>query len=76
MAHGFEAVISNDKKLEFDQDLSQRPFAILLLSTNDLPTLKPPVEKIAAALDTAEKGKVTRVECGRFIPKRFRKPGV
>ncbi len=72
---GFEAVISNDKRLEFDQNLSRRPFRILLLSTNHLPTLMPNVGKIAAALDTAQPGRVLRVDCGRFMPNRFRKPG-
>ena len=72
-ARGFEAVISNDKKLEFDQNLARRPFRILLLTTNHLPTLWPHVGKIAAALDTAQSGAVTRVDCGHFIPVRRRK---
>ena len=73
-AQRFEALISNDKKLEFDQNLARCPFAILVPSTNHLPTLKPKVGKIAAALETAEKGKITRVDVGAFIPKRFRNP--
>ena len=73
-ARHFEAVISNDKKLEFDQNLSRRPFAILLLSTNHLPTLEPNVGKIAVALNTAEKGKITHVDVGTFVAKKFRSP--
>jgi hypothetical protein len=73
-AQQFEAMISNDKKLEFDQNLARRPFAILLLSTNHLPTLEPNIGKIAAALETAEKGKITRVDVGVFVAKRFRPP--
>ncbi len=70
----FEAFISNDKKLEFDQNLARRPFRILLLSTNHLPTLQPHIGKIAVALETAELGKITRVDVGTFVAKRFRPP--
>lgn len=73
-ARQVEAFISNDRRLEFDQNLVRRPFAILLLSTNHLPTLEPNVDKIAAALETAEKGKITLVDVGVFVAKRFRPP--
>lgn len=72
---GFQAFISNDKRLEFDQNLSRRPFAILLLSTNHWPTVRQNVGSIAAALDIAAIGTLTQVECGRFVPRRFREPG-
>jgi hypothetical protein len=54
-AHGFEAVISNDKNLEFDQNLSRRPFAVLLLSSNHLASIRPHLDKIAAALGDGRK---------------------
>jgi len=72
-AAGFEAFISNDKRIEFDQNLSRRPFAILLLSTNHWPTMQPHVGNIAAALETAQPGTITRVDVGRFIPAKLRK---
>ena len=34
--------------------------------------IKPHVGKIAEALDHAEPGEVERVDCGKFIPRRFR----
>jgi hypothetical protein len=73
-AFGFDAFISNDKRLEFDQNLSRRPFSVLLLSTNHWPTVQLNVGRIAAALKTAEPGRVTKVDCGVFIPRKFRKP--
>jgi hypothetical protein len=63
---------SNDKRLEFDQNISRRPFAVLLLSTNHFETIKPNVGNIASPLQTAEPGKVTHVHVGRFVPRRFR----
>jgi hypothetical protein len=71
-ACGFDAFISNDKRLEFDQNLSRWPFRILLLSTNHWPTVEPNVASIAAALETAEPGKITKVDCGHFIPRKLR----
>jgi hypothetical protein len=74
---GFEVFISNDKRIEFDQNWSRRPFAALLLSTNHWRTLKPNVGNIEVAVETAEPGQVTRVDVGHFLPsprKRFRPP--
>lgn len=71
-AGGFNAFISNDKRLEFDQNLLQRSFSILLLNTNHWPTIQQRVESIVTALETGKPGTVTRVDCGNFIPRRFR----
>lgn len=68
----FDAFISNDKRLEAEGQLRRRPFAILLLSATNWNVIKPHVGKIAEALDHAEPGKVERVDCGKFIPRRFR----
>ncbi len=71
-AAGFEAFITADKRMQFEQVLEARPFAVLLLSTNHRLTIEPHVAKVAEALETAVPGKVTLVECGVFVPKRFR----
>jgi hypothetical protein len=69
---GFQAFITNDKRMEHEKPLKRRPFATLLLSTNHWPTMKPHVDKIAHAVDDCRPGTVVRVECGRFVPSRFR----
>ena len=71
---GYDAFISNDKRIEFEQDWSKRPFAALLLSTNHWGTLERNIGNIAVALETAEPGAVTRVDVGRFVPRRHRTP--
>lgn len=73
-AGGFRAFITNDKRMEREQELSRRPFATLLLSTNHWPTIEPHVGAILAALDEAVPGAVCKVYCGTFVPRRFRKP--
>ena len=63
---GYDAFISNDKRLEFEQDWSKRSFAALLLSTNHWDTLEQNVANIVSALETAKPGEVTRVDVGRL----------
>ncbi len=70
---GFEAFISNDKRIEFDQNQSRRPFAVLLLSTNHLRPWEPHVGNIAIALETAKPRRGQAVDVGRFVPARDRK---
>lgn len=72
-ARQFRGFITNDKRMEREQNLSRRPFAILLLSTNHWPTIEPHVGAIAAVLDRAVPGAVCKVDCGTFVPRRFRK---
>ncbi len=69
---GYDAFISNDKRIEFEQDWSKRSFATLLLSTNHWGTLEPNLGNIALALEAAKPGEVTRVDVGRFLPRKFR----
>ena len=71
---GFDAFISNDKRLEFDQDVSRLRFAVLLLSTNHWPTVRTNVSNIAIALATAKPGTITKVDCGEFVPRKLRRP--
>ena len=70
---GFKALITNDKRMEREQQLKHRPFATLVLSTNHWPTMGPNVDKILQAVDDCRPGTVIRVECGQFVPSRFRR---
>jgi hypothetical protein len=65
---GFEVFITCDKNMEHQQhQLAQRPFAILLLSTNHWPTIIPRVNKISLALEESSPGIITKVDFGRFL---------
>jgi hypothetical protein len=70
----FEAFITNDKRMGTQQHLRNRPFTTLVLSALNWPVIKPHVGKIAEALDKCMPGTVTKVECGRFVPTKYRKP--
>jgi hypothetical protein len=72
----FDVFVTADKNMEYQQSvLERRPFAVLLLSTNHLPSIVPHIGKIAEALDAAQPGSLTKVDCGTFLPRRMRKPG-
>ncbi len=68
----FDAFVTGDKSLESQQQLVQRPFAILVLSAIRWKTIREHVAAIADAIDRAKPGTVTRVECGRFRGNQFR----
>jgi len=67
---GYGAFVTCDKNMESQQTFSNRPFAILLLSCNHWPTIKPNIAKIAEAVDQAKPGTVRLVECGEFLKRR------
>ena len=73
-AAGFEAFITNDKRMEKEQSLHRRPFATLILSVPNWNIIRDRVADIQAALDVCEPGSVTKVDCGSFVPRRMRKP--
>jgi len=68
----FDAFITNDKRMEAEGQLSGRPFAILILSATNWPVIEPHVYRIARALDEIKPGEVTRVDVGRFVPRKIR----
>ena len=71
----FDVFVTADKNMEYQQPvLDCRPFAVLLLSTNHLPSIAPHVGKIVEALAAAQPGSLTKVDCGTFLPRRMRKP--
>jgi len=58
--------ITCDKGFEYQQNLSERRIAIILLSAQEWPIIKEHLHTIRAAVDTAVPGSYQRVECGRF----------
>jgi predicted nuclease of predicted toxin-antitoxin system len=73
-SEGFDAFVTCDKNMEFQQvKLAGRPFAVLLLTTNHLPTILPNAARIVEALDKAEPGTIITVDVGLFVPRKLRK---
>ncbi|HEY3824423.1 MAG TPA: hypothetical protein VGL82_07675 [Bryobacteraceae bacterium] len=60
---GFEILLTGDKTLQYEQNLEGRKIALVCLSANAWSIIKGHIEKIAAAVDAAKPGTITRVDC-------------
>ena len=69
-----DAFITGDKNMERQQNLRNRPYAVLLLSTNYWPEVRRNADAVRAALSEAQPGNVIPVDVGRFVPTRHRTP--
>ena len=67
-AREFEAFITNDKRLEAEGQLRQRPFGTLILSVTNWELMKPHVAKVAEALKRAEPGSISKDRLRTFYP--------
>jgi len=67
---GMDVLLTGDRTLRYEQNLTGRRLAIVTLSANRLPILKQHLPKIIAALDNAIPGSFQTVDCGSFTRKR------
>lgn len=65
----FQVFLTGDKNMQAQQRLEERPFAVLVMSAINWPVVRPHVEAIAAAINTAELGTVRLIQCGVFNPR-------
>jgi hypothetical protein len=70
----FDVLLSGDKTIQHEQNMAGRKIALVYMSDNHWPLVKDHVAAIVEALDGALPGTVTAVDCGAFVPRRFRKP--
>ena len=71
---GFHVFVTGDKNIEYQQShLDRKPFGMLVLSTNHWPSMQPHVERVVEAVRNCQAGTISQVECGSFVPRRFRK---
>ncbi len=59
---GFHLLLTCDQNVPFQQNLTGRKLAIVVLSSNHWPTLRLNAGRIAMAVDFAQVGQVVRVE--------------
>ena len=59
---GFDVLVTTDKNLPHQQDLSKRKLAIVVLGRNRWSLIQPVLQRIAAAVNSAEKGTHTLVD--------------
>jgi hypothetical protein len=66
---GFEVFVNGDQTLSYEQNLTGRRIALLVLSTTDRDILKRNAHLVAAALVSVTPGSIQQVDCGSFSRK-------
>ena len=61
-AAGFEVFITADKNIRYQQNLTRRRIAILVLENAQWPILRPHVARVVAAVNAATPGSYTEVQ--------------
>jgi hypothetical protein len=61
-AAGFELLVTADKNMHYQQNLTGRKIAIVVLGNAQWPTLRRHVERVVAAVNAATPGSFTEVE--------------
>jgi hypothetical protein len=59
---GFDVLVTCDQNIRYQQNFEGRHLAVVVLSTNHWPSLKPVAGRIATAIDFAKHGQIVRVE--------------
>ena len=59
---GFELLLTTDKNIRYQQNLTGRKIAFVVLGNQQWPTLRRYVERVVAAVDAATPGTYTEVE--------------
>ena len=64
--NGFEVFVTGDQSLSYQQNLQGRRIAIVELTKNNWPSVKPHVDRIIAAVDACTPGAFSTIEC-RYV---------
>jgi hypothetical protein len=69
-ADGFEVLITADRNIRYQQNLTRRRLALIILSTNIWPTIRAHPAPILAAIENVQPGDYVEVSLGRPIRRR------
>jgi hypothetical protein len=73
-ASGFDVLLSSDKTIRYEQNMTGRKIGVVAMSDNHWPSVDEYGAAIVDAVATVQPGEVKPVFCGTFVPRRFRKP--
>ena len=63
-AEGFEALITTDQNLKYQQNLRERKLAILVLPTTSWPKIQKHLDKVSAAVNSLKPGDYRELDFG------------
>ncbi len=66
-AESFDVLITGDKTLHHEQNMTGRMIALVSLSAVNWPVIEPHIPRIVEAVDHAAPGSFTLVACGAFV---------
>ena len=58
----FDVLVTCDQNVRYQQNFTDRKLAVVILSTNHWPTLRPVAARIASVVDFMQRGQVSRVD--------------
>ena len=61
---GFELLLTCDRNVRYQQNFASRRLALVVLSSNHWPTLRPKAARIAATIDFVQTGQVVTIDLG------------
>ncbi len=59
---GFDVLLTTDKNMRYQQNLTGRKIAFVVIGNQQWPTLRRYIERVAAAVDAATPGSLAEVE--------------
>ena len=59
---GFDLLLTCDQNVPYQQNFTNRKLALLILSSNHWPTLRPIATRIASAVDFVQPGQIVRLD--------------
>ena len=66
-AAGYDCLVTCDKNIAFQQDFSDRPFALIVLPRPEFPALKPILDAILKSIEAAKAGSVLSIDANGTI---------
>ena len=64
-ANGFEALITTDQNLKYQQNLGDRKLAVLILPTTSWPRIQNHLDKVSAAVNSLKPGDYRELDFGK-----------
>jgi hypothetical protein len=61
-SEGFDVLLTTDKNMRYQQNLSGRRIAVVVLGLQQWPSLRPHVQRVAEAIRSATPGSYTEIE--------------
>jgi len=61
-AEGFDVLLTTDKNMRYQQNLSGRRIAVVVLGLQQWPSLRPHVQRVAEAIRSATPGSYTEID--------------